>query len=408
MKGENEMIRIPPGRLAGALVTAGLALAAPDAARAQTLFKSLTVAVGVETDTSGNVYTSNTVVSGLSSTVYIGKYSAAGALQKRVKVPGSTSTDSPGRIHRIGTTNEFLYLDPKGKIFRFDQTLAPTLLLDLSPLAGQVAAQVFDVSTNTFRNVGLISPRWGDITSRLVTSSRLYVYVTAQVNANVTPVVVRLYFDLASGNVFWRGIATTLGTTAGNTNLNRGIAVNNLGWVLTTLPATGNLGFFDGLVAFHSNFPETTTTAVRPRFVFRSSTGRILDVASRGMSTDATNRFYIATGTIGSSTCGVSGSGAMMVVRADPRVPAPRCFNLGGLVRNSVDVGVNPVNGTSYMTVSAASGGGVYRFPVVPATTPALSAEAREATDDTQVEGAVETVFARGVGLQGTFALYAQ
>lgn len=158
-----------------------------------------------------------------------------------------------------------------------------------------------------------------------------------------------------------RVLATSTGTTAGNVNQPRGIAVNAAGWVLTGFPfQVGSFGFADSIVAFRTSFPETRTAAVAPRFVLRTNRTRsgLHDLASFGMATDTAGNFYVASGVVGSSLCGTGGSSALVVINRVPTRPNPRCIVLPAILARSSDVAVSPVGNIPYMTV----GNQVVRF----------------------------------------------
>lgn len=322
------------------------------AAAQQVFVNNLPIATGIATDTNGNVY----VDYDGTFTTYISKFSRNRALLGRTSLGGIT-IGNLGHIARVPNSNSMLLLTNSGKIYVFGPTLQLSLLLDLTPLRFQVANNVFDVTTRRFSSLVLGNPNWGDIAAFRTNPQRLFLYLTATTGAaGGFPFVLRLDLDLQNSRAFWRVIARSTGTTAGLVNVPRGIAVNNAGWVLTGFPFNvGTLGFIDSLVAFRTSFPETATTATAPQFVLRTNRTRsgLWDMASVGMTTDAGGNFYVATGVVGSSLCGVGGSSGLVVIAPNPTIPNPRCFNLPAVIASSRDVAVSPVGNIPYMTAQS-------------------------------------------------------
>jgi hypothetical protein len=137
-------------------------------------------------------------------------------------------------------------------------------------------------------------------------------------------------------------VASSL-TTAGTVNQPRGVAVNANGTVITTLPAiAGPTGAIDSLVAFSADF---VPGAGSPPAIGRGQ----FDFTSRGMTTDTAGNFYVATGAVGTSVCGVSGSGALVFLSAN--LATFRCLNLNAILALSEDVAISPANDRAYMTL---------------------------------------------------------
>jgi hypothetical protein len=275
-----------------------------------------------------------------------------------------------------------LLLTAGGQILIFGTDVKPpSLLIDLSPLDFWVTTAL-DVTLNAPRNFTLGLPTWGDIAAVWARTNVLYCYLSATTGASGgNPFVLRLVFDLNVNTITAKVVATSTGTTAGNFNDPRGIAVNSQGLVLTGFPfAIPNGGFADSLVAFTTSFPEVSNAATRPRFILRNPntvTG-ISDMASEGMGTDAAGNFYIATGPVGSSICGRNGSGALVLLTGLPTRPNLRCVNLPAILADSRDVAVGPVTNAPYMTVQNQ----VVRFdPLVPG---GAAAESQTATPETR------------------------
>ena len=115
------------------------------------------------------------------------------------------------------------------------------------------------------------------------------------------------------------------------------------------------------------------------------------NLTSQGMTADGAGNFYIATGVVGTSACGVASSGAVVFIpRALNRIT---CLNVGpgatGLVR-STDVAIDPHDKSILVTFFD---GVVVRFPPLAENDIALAAAVLPASRSVQV-GATATAFA--------------
>jgi hypothetical protein len=128
------------------------------------------------------------------------------------------------------------------------------------------------------------------------------------------------------------------GDRAGFINVPRGVAVNGSGTVLTSLPVPNK----DVAIALSADY--NPSSGPPPTTILGGQ-----DLFARGMTTDNAGNFYLATGTIGTSACGVTGSGALVIV---PRtLGALSCGSLGVALADSLDVAVNTAGTRAYMTV---------------------------------------------------------
>lgn len=336
-----------------------IALLSGKAAQAQQVFlNGLPRVQGIATDSSGNVY----VNFDGTFTTYTASFTPAGAFIRANQLGGIIVGDA-GRFARIPNTDGILYLTSRGRLYLYGRDLQFIPIDDLSRFSLGVANSVFDVTTRRFRPMSLGIPNWGDIAVSRPNANLIRVYVTATTGAaGGFPFVMRLDFNGQMRLLSSRVMATSTATTVGMVNQPRGIAVNSLGWVLTTFPVRfPNFDFRDTLVAFRENFPEAPNANTLPRFVLRDlrTVNGLWDMASRGMTTDAANNFYIATGSIGSSLCRSAGSSsALVLINPNPNVPNARCVNLPAVIANGIDVTVSPVGNIPYMTV----GNSVIRF----------------------------------------------
>ena len=135
-------------------------------------------------------------------------------------------------------------------------------------------------------------------------------------------------------------------------NLPRGVAVNHMGIVATSLPVFGPVSTIEGAadraVAFSADFPEG---GFAPVVALNG-----IDLASRGITTDGAGNFYIATGPTGMTLCEPSGHGLVRVLITG----AVQCFPISAVVLNSSDVAISPDGGTAYVVVQ--DDGVVLRF----------------------------------------------
>jgi hypothetical protein len=255
-------------RIARALfLTAGLtALNAPAYAAPITFVANLSSPTGVETDRAGNVYVDSDAPSAF--TTVLTKFTAAGTPVAQARIGGIT-VGNLGHVVRIPNSDTMLLLTARGQILIFSTDVKPSLLVDLSPL-NFATTTALDVTLNAPRTFTLGLPTWGDIAAVWARTNVLYCYLSATTGASGgTPFVLRIVFDLNAKTISAKVVATSTGTTAGNVNEPRGIAVNSLGLVLTGFPfAIPNGGFADSLVAFTTSFPEVSNAATRPRFIF--------------------------------------------------------------------------------------------------------------------------------------------
>jgi hypothetical protein len=118
------------------------------------------------------------------------------------------------------------------------------------------------------------------------------------------------------------------------------------------------LGFINSLVAFGADFPENP--AVPPQFPLRGPDGAPLDFTSTGMTSDAAGNFYVATGVVGISACGVGGSGSLVLLTAT--LNALFCVPSGQVLVRTEDVAVSPLGDVVYLTDLSANL--VLRFPL--------------------------------------------
>lgn len=328
-------------------------LASQGVARAQaTVFATVPMPVGVEADRAGNVYVSHTTY----PYNYLSKFARNGVLLQRLAYQGIHLIGDHGRIARIPNTDIMLMLGSRGAIYIFGPGLTqPMLYQNLEGLRNTVINRIYDITTRRFISKPVGYMEWGDLAVSWRNNSVLSLYLSA--TSAGFPFAFRLDANLVTNRWLLHGLVTSTGTTAGNFNRPRGIAVNNKGWVLTGLPAhVLHGGYVDSLVAFPATFPENVT--VPPFFVLRTSATRagVWDAPSVGMATDALGNFYVATGAFGSSLCGIDRSSALLIISPIPAAPRVRCALVPARISSSNDVAVSPVGSIPYLTFGGISG----------------------------------------------------
>lgn len=264
-----------------------------------------------------------------------------------------------------------------------------TLVLDLrNPQVIPIdATQVLDLPVGAVRNLSDqiiqfdgIQPRinFGDI-AILRRGNRVDIFMTGV--SIITSFVMRLTFtentpaqakvlvasllQVGADIPFGRPLPTSnnpAGNRAGFINVARGVAVNGDGTVLTSLPVRNQ----DVAIAFNADY---NPVAGPPPTVILGGQ----NLFTRGMTTDSQGNFYLATGSIGTTACGVNGSGALVII---PRtLNGLSCGNLGNvIIADSLDVAVNAAGNRAYMTILNL--GLVVEYPIDPAATVQVSAGA--------------------------------
>jgi hypothetical protein len=144
-----------------------------------------------------------------------------------------------------------------------------------------------------------------------------------------------------------RVLASSSGPALASSPINtpRGVAVNHLGIVATSLPVFGPVGSTvataDRAVAFSADFPEAI--GLPPTIALGG-----VDLPSRGMTADLQGNFYVTTGPFQSSVCGAGAHGLVRVMAA---TGAAQCFTIAGANVDAHDVAVSPTADAAYVVV---------------------------------------------------------
>jgi hypothetical protein len=337
----------PTRHLRAAFVVATLMASTP--AGAQETFARLQLPAGVAVDLAGNVL----VHSDATFTTVLTKFAPDGRPLGQAQLGGINVSEFVGsRLATDPGSGYILLLTPAGVILQVPPDGAPSTFLDLRPLQGQVFDGVWDSTTARYRSFPLAQPSYGDIAIGRPGEQVMDLFVTG--TSVGFPFVMRVRLDFQRGAVDPQVIITSSGTTAGNVNLPSGIAVNQDGWAMVTMPQRTPIGFASGLVLFHATFPDARQDPnLVPRFI-------VDGFASLGMTTDSAGNFYVASGSVGVAACGVHGSGALVVIpRAIDRMS---CRTFGSVVLNTTDVAVSGIDQSIYITINGLSGA-VVRLP---------------------------------------------
>jgi hypothetical protein len=315
-----------------------------------TNFVSLSNPTGITLDKTGNILINHASNNGW----YISKVSPGGFLLKQTEYGSFLSSEDYGSLATIPSTGNILQLRPNGDLVFIDSdSLLLTPIFNIKALNIDTSSG-YDILTGGINNKISILPNapqtvYGDI-AILERNNQLDVFITAK-SSGVFPFVIRLRFlsnDLQSVKV----LAYSSGTTAGNVNLSRGVAVNSQGTVLTTFPIPSPVspeiyGFFDAPVSFGADFPENRSSPPQIRL---QSNNTKFDIASQGMTTDKFGNFYVVTNSVGSAVLGSTGGGTLAVL--SPDVNSVISVESGPILSSFRDVVVSPIDNRAFVTSS--------------------------------------------------------
>ncbi|XXF76950.1 hypothetical protein P2318_28430 [Myxococcaceae bacterium GXIMD 01537] len=335
---------------------------------AQQVFTQVARPGGIAVDLQGNVF----VIWDAVLTTKLTKFAPNGAPVAEINLGGITVGEfTSSHLALDPGTGNILLLTPQGVLYAIrPDTLEGTVLTDLRTLP-PVDDSVFDVLVGGSRPLVLGTPRYLDLAVRRLDNARFDVFVSASTGAaGGFPFVMRVRFNAQVPPVA-DVIVTSSGTTVGDVAGRPGVAVNAQGLVITTMPFQVSVGFVNGLVAFGADFPENPASV--PRFALLRPDGSPIDFTSTGMTSDPAGNFYVTTGVVGISACGVGGSGALVFLPA--ALNNVLCVPSGLVLASTEDVAVSPAGDSVYMTDFG--GNAVLRFPpAVPTPGPAALSRA--------------------------------
>jgi hypothetical protein len=205
-------------------------------------------------------------------------------------------------------------------------------------------SRVFDIQTSTLRNAtGVIAPQsatYGDI-AVLTRGGTIDVFATGY--SSGLAFVTRARFAPGQLEPAVQVLVSSSGPLLAGSPINipRGVAVNHLGIVATSLPVANAGAAPDRAVAFTADFPEGLGFAP-----FVALPG--IDLPSRGMTTDPQGNFYFTTGPFSSSLCGAGARGLIRVITATGE---GQCFTIAGPNVDANDVAVAPEGDAAYVVM---------------------------------------------------------
>ena len=314
----------------------------------QTFITSLQRPNGVTTNAAGEVFVHHDVA--LQN--FVTRFLPTGTSMGSFPIGTFTDLNFSGRLATDpGTgpgTVRILDLVQAGVLFRIDPAIGvPAPLIDLRAAPLDVS-RAYDIGTRQVQNfAGVIVPgqiTYGDV-AVLRRGPQLDIYLTGV--SGRTAFVLRIREASGTLSVPRVLVASAL-TPAGTVIQPRGVAVNNVGTVLTTLPALATPGgVLDSLVMFSADI-EPVVTGPPP-----TVTVGVSEFISRGMATDTFGNFFVTTGLNAANQCGGSVSPALGIFILQP--PASLCLPIGGVPSGvlALDVAVSPTGSRTYLTLTS-------------------------------------------------------
>ncbi|MEM7064949.1 MAG: hypothetical protein AAF572_17540 [Cyanobacteria bacterium P01_B01_bin.77] len=302
------------------------------------VFTPARIPTGIVVDAQGNVIIQSDDQFGATT-----KLSPTGQILNQVPTPGGLLS-LERRFARDRQTGVIVALNRAGLLSILDSnTLQEQAVgyIDNIPID---VSRVYDVASNTVMNASsFIIPQqatFGDID---IVSGAGFTDLYISGISVAFPFVMRMRLS-QDGTVDAEVIAMSLASGAPNDNSPPGIAVNSQGVVLTTLTTGNATGTFSVPVFFSTDFSAGRGT-IAPTILGNNQ----LFVSSRGMATDASGNFYIATSSIGVTGGGFSGGG--VVVAIDSTLDTYQILGQSSSVLNGlVDVAVDDTGTRVYAT----------------------------------------------------------
>lgn len=308
--------------------------------------QGLFLATGVAVDLNGNVF----VASDSGTSEVVSKFAPNGAFLGQIPIGGFT-VGFQGKIATNPVTGQLFFLGENGQLFLIDPNSgAASLLVNLTAIPIDTS-DVFDIATNTRGNfggsLGLTSFfSYGDLAVVQYQNGVIDIFVTGLSQAQAYPFVMRLRFQNGA-LIQAKVVASSVASMAGSFNIAPGIAVNNQGIVLTTLPIPARrpeFGNYSTPVAFNTEFDLTPDSVDDPRIVLGG-----IDLSTKGMTADAAGNFYVAGTSVGSTLGGVAaGSGGVYVF--PPTLDSVVAALPAGGLPGTYDVAVSPTADRVYVT----------------------------------------------------------
>jgi hypothetical protein len=284
-----------------------------------------------------------------------------------------------GALTRDPQTGSIIALKSDGLLFTVDRQLAEKVLVDLKSRNWDVTA-IFDVNANRL-NPALASPIYSfnhEATSgsfgaiyALMVNNTTHLWVSGETLGY--PFLMAVPLDVRTGAVGSpKVILASSANSAGEciiepttcNNQPRGVAFTSAGVGLTPMPITNRLGVIkDHAVIFSRGFRAGGPGS--PSVLFPQQ-----DITSVSIATDPTGNFFVSTGVVGSSLCGVQGSGGIIVI--PHTLTSARCYPVGRrFLPNAEDIATNARGTHGFLAITGqitppATLGGVISFSIVP------------------------------------------
>jgi hypothetical protein len=286
-----------------------------------------------------------------------------------------------GALTRDPQTGSIIGLKSDGVLFTVDRQLAGKVFGDLKSVEWDLTT-IYDVNTSRL-NPGLASVILSF--NRAGTSGSFGAISALALNNNTTELwisgetlgysfLMTLPLDMRKDAVIGRPkvILASGANSAGEcavkpttcNNQPRGVAFTSAGVGLTTMPITDRLGHIeDHAVIFVRGFGVGGPGS--PSVLYPQQ-----DITSVSIAADPAGNFFVSTGTVGSSLCGVQGSGGIIVI---PHTRASaRCYPVGSSFLPFVeDIALNAKGTHGYLAVTGqitppATPSGIISFSIVP------------------------------------------
>jgi hypothetical protein len=353
------------------------------------LFPNLFNPVGIYTDANRNIFLNHSPGVSLFPGIFlnqsvIAKFSPDSQPLKSVNAPTSMDNiylapdPASGKIWGLTDYGQLMLIDPN--------TLNITRFLNVKNIPVDISS-IYDIHTGTVDSFGgLLQPQfssYGDIAVRQ-NGNVTELFITGRSQTQPFPFVMGIRLQ---GNTFLEAkvLASskaeadqkvtpppnfktdeqgrTYGYDGRTVRLSPGIAVNQLGTVLTTLPfaqpsPSGNRTLIEVPVALRSDFNPTDgiQAGEAPRVVLNG-----IDLHSQGMTADAAGNFYIVTNSVGSRELR-AGEGILVTIPSTLNT-VTGVGSIGQSLSSFRDVAVNPARSEAYVTVSTYTVGAPGTFP---------------------------------------------
>lgn len=332
-----------PPRTAATLATAPMVTGGAPSV----FFSPLSTPVGVTVDGNGNIWTDSDAV----FNTVLSEFSASGQVLQQIPLGNITSVGLLGQLATEPGAGFIWLLSNDGDLREFNPTNPSQMVLlgNLTTITTD-ASSVYDVASGLTLNMSAqILPSlssYGDIA--VVDSGTETDVFVAGISGQAIPYVLKLRWVSGAYQGPAKVLVASLAPSC--SGVARGLAVSvQQRTVLTSLPIVINpntIGVDVG-VTFSADYIPGSGTTSAPRVILNQQ-----DLASNGMTADSAGNFYVATGSGGSSLCGASGAGAIVLL--PPDLSSASCVDFNQAFFDSRDVAVGPItNGSAVAYVTA-------------------------------------------------------